>query len=278
MAIKKFKKLPISALMVIYNEEKVLERALNSFFDIVDEIIIVHDGKCTDDSLEIARKYTDKVFELNHAGESEKHRPFTYQEAKNDWILQLDADEYLSRDLKNNLENLISGDIDIYDVSYSLPFKGKHYFIFTKRALFRKSKVFFIGVAHEGAQPLHDDVKISKTEYVLMHEPLYDNFTFDVFKKKWKKWARSHARELTSDFSSIPKWNCSLTEWDARRKLLIRFPIALGIIGATTYKGIGFFRLFIKHWKYFIIPVGIFSCMYSFCLYYYVWSYKKKRQ
>ena len=55
----KNKKLSVSVVMVIYNEEKLFERAIGSFYDLVDEIIIVHDGKCIDQSLEIARKYTE---------------------------------------------------------------------------------------------------------------------------------------------------------------------------------------------------------------------------
>jgi cellulose synthase/poly-beta-1,6-N-acetylglucosamine synthase-like glycosyltransferase len=82
MTEKKAEKLPVSAVMVIYNEEKVLERALRSFCDLVDETIIVHDGKCSDKSLEIARKYTNRIFEREHIGASERHRPFTYSPLK----------------------------------------------------------------------------------------------------------------------------------------------------------------------------------------------------
>jgi glycosyltransferase involved in cell wall biosynthesis len=268
------KKLPISATMIIYNEERVFERALKSFCDVVDEIIIVHDGKCSDQSLEIARKYTDKVFELEHVGESEKHRPFAYEKAKNDWILQLDADEYLSDDLRNNLKNLISSDADIHEASYTVYL---NYYIFYKRFLFKKDSVYLIGAPHESVMPLNEKIKISRVKYKLIHEPLYDNYSLQAFDKKWKSWARAHARSLLKDFREIPKWNCTMTEWDTRRRLLIKHPVILGMMGATAFKGISFIRLFFRYRKSFLIKVGIFSCMYSFCLYYYVWDLKKRK-
>jgi glycosyltransferase involved in cell wall biosynthesis len=270
-----FKKLPISAVMVIYNEEKVLERALKSFCDVVEEIIIVHDGKCTDKSLEIARKYTDKVFELEHVGVAEKHRPFTYKKAKNDWILQVDADEYLSRELKNNLEKMISDKVDVYEASYSI---YPHQYFSHKRILFKKSRVYLLGFTHESIMPLDDKVKIRRIKSRMMHEPLYDNFSFRVFQKKFKPWAKIHAKILLQDFRDISKWNCALTKWDARRRLLIRYPLLLGMMAATVFKGVSYIRLFLYHRKVSMLKVGINACMYSFCLYYYVSKYKRKNQ
>lgn len=259
---------------MIYNEEKVLERALKSFCDVVDEIIIVHDGKCTDKSLEIARNYTDKIFELEHVGEAEEHRPFTYEKARNEWVLQVDADEYLSEELRNNLEKMISDGADIYEASYSIPYQYSFY----KRILFRKSRVYFIGIPHDSVMPLDDKVKLRRTKFKLWHEPLYNNYTFQIFQKKFKPWTRIHAKSLLQDFRDIPKWNCALVELDVRRRLLIKHPFLLGMIGATAFKGISYIKLFLQHRETSIIKMGINSCMYCFCLYYCVWDYKKKKR
>lgn len=268
------KKLPISAVMVIYNEEKVLERALRSFCDVVDEIIVVHDGKCTDKSLEIARKHTSKVFELEHVGEAEKHRPLTYEKARNEWILQVDADEYLSDKLKRNLEKMIAEEVDIYEASYSI---YQQQYLFYKRILFRKSRVYFIGIPHDSVMPLDNEAKIKRTKFKIMHEPLYDNCSLHIFQKKFRPWARVHAMSLLQDFRDIPKWNCTLSELDARRRLLINHPFLLGMIGGTAFRCIAHIVLFIRHRKIFIIKNGIISCMYGCFLYYYVWNQKKKK-
>src|ERR1700739_188285 len=97
------KKAPVSAYMVIFNEEKVIERALKSIYQVVDEIVVVYDGPCRDNSLKICQKFGAKIFVRKHSGEAEPHRPFSFEKAKNNWILQLDADEYLSPALQKNL-------------------------------------------------------------------------------------------------------------------------------------------------------------------------------
>jgi glycosyltransferase involved in cell wall biosynthesis len=269
------KKLPISAVMVIYHEEKILERSLKSFCDIVNEIIIVHDGKCADRSLEIAGKYTDKIFELGHVGASERHRPFTYQKAKNDWILQLDADEYLSEDLRNNLERLIADEVDAYDVLSSICRKGRQHFIFYKRMLFRKSRMYFIGVTHEAAKPVSKNARIKKTEHKLMHEPSYDNLSFSVFRNKWKKLSKIQAKQLLEDFSAIPKWNCSLTDWERHRRIREKHPVLLGMVATPVYHAHQCVKNFLRHRDPYFLKQLFFSSLYHIHLYYYLNKYKK---
>ncbi|HRO64788.1 MAG TPA: glycosyltransferase, partial [Candidatus Dojkabacteria bacterium] len=105
----------ISAFLVIYNEEKHIERSLGSLKDVVDEIVVVHDGECTDRSLEIAKDFGAKIFVQEHRGMREFHQVFAINQCKYDWILQIDADEFLSPEMKKNLRNLIENkDIDAY--------------------------------------------------------------------------------------------------------------------------------------------------------------------
>src|SRR4030042_3942407 len=275
MENKKFKKLPVSAVMVIYNEELVIERALRSFCDIIDEIIVIHDGKCTDNSLEIFRKYTDKVFEMERIGQAERHRVKTYEMAKNDWILQLDADEYLSFELKSSLENLLAGHVGIYEISWSTFFNRKYYFWHCKRALFRKSKVYFIGVSHESVKPVGKQVSIKRISYPLLHEPLYDNTNIAAFRSKWREWARIQARQLLEDFSSIPKWNCPLDDWEKHRQMRIKYPILLGMFATTAFHAFYSAKNFLKHRNLYFLKMGFFASLYHFHLYYYLNKYKK---
>ncbi|MCX6766946.1 MAG: glycosyltransferase [Candidatus Moranbacteria bacterium] len=253
--------------MVIYNEEALIERAILSCVDIVDELIIIHDGKCSDRSLEIARKYTNKIFERPHIGQAEKHRVFALEKAANDWVLQLDADEYLSGELQDNLEKLISGSADIFDVSWSTYHKNIHHFWYYKRILFKKSKVYFVGISHEGAKPIHKNIRIKKTNLALYHEPLYDNSTFATFQTKWKKWTKIHARQLFEDFVSIPKWNCDLSDWEPQQKMRIDHPILLGMIAGPAYHSVHTLKNFLKHREFVLLKLGFLSSMYHFHLY-----------
>jgi len=55
----------ITAIIIIYNEEIKIEDCLKTIHDF-DQIIVIHDGECSDRSLEIASKYTDDIYVLPH--------------------------------------------------------------------------------------------------------------------------------------------------------------------------------------------------------------------
>ena len=53
----------ISLCMIVKNEEKNLERCLNSYAPLMDEIIVVDTGS-TDKTKEIAARFTDKIYDF----------------------------------------------------------------------------------------------------------------------------------------------------------------------------------------------------------------------
>ena len=61
----------ISACIISYNEESKIEDCLKSLLPVADEIIIV-DSLSTDDTINIAKKYTDKVFPQEFLGHIEQ--------------------------------------------------------------------------------------------------------------------------------------------------------------------------------------------------------------
>ena len=84
----------ISLCMIVKNEEKFLPKCLDSVKDCVDEIVIVDTGS-TDGTVDIAKKYTDKVYFHPWEGHFSKHRNQSIKYATKDWIFILDADEAL---------------------------------------------------------------------------------------------------------------------------------------------------------------------------------------
>lgn len=83
----------ISVVMIVKNEEALLSRCLESVRD-ADEIIICDTGS-TDGTIEIAKKYTDKVFTDFAWNDSFcDARNHAKSKATKDWILSVDADEY----------------------------------------------------------------------------------------------------------------------------------------------------------------------------------------
>lgn len=267
----KQKKLPISVVMVVYNEEKIIERAIKSCFDIVDEIIVVHDGPCRDNTIDIVKKYTDKIYIKEHIGEAEPHRVFTYQTARNAWILQLDADEYISTDLRSHLEELINdGSVGAYALSWPLIRNEKTHLWGYKTCLFNKNEVRFIGSPHEYVKLLDGSKKPKKSHYAILHEPTYENLSWSIFRTKWTKWANIHASSLTTNFSEIEKWNCNLTDWEWRDRIRLNHPILFGLIGSSLYHfSYNFYHFLITGETYFL-KQGYYSGLYFVVLYYYV--------
>jgi glycosyltransferase involved in cell wall biosynthesis len=84
----------ISLCMIVKNEEKVIDRCLSSVAHLVEEIIIVDTGS-TDRTKEIASKYTDKIYDYEWRNDFSAARNFAASKATGEWILVLDADEYI---------------------------------------------------------------------------------------------------------------------------------------------------------------------------------------
>lgn len=97
----------ISACIISYNEEKKIEDCLKSLEGVVDEIILV-DSLSTDRTLEIASKYTSKIYGQKFLGHIEQ-KNLAVNKATNEWILSLDCDERLSDKLRTSILEIKAG-------------------------------------------------------------------------------------------------------------------------------------------------------------------------
>jgi len=93
----------ITAIVITLNEEANLARALESLAW-ADEIIIV-DSQSRDRTVEIARRFTERVIVRQWPGYSAQ-KNFAASQASHDWIFSLDADEEVSADLRREIESL----------------------------------------------------------------------------------------------------------------------------------------------------------------------------
>ncbi len=96
----------ISGAMVVYNEDKVVRKALECLKKFTDEII-VFDSFSTDKTMDILKEFNCKIFQHefdNHR--DQKNRAI--EKCEKDWIFLLDADEYLDDKLLSNIQNLIN--------------------------------------------------------------------------------------------------------------------------------------------------------------------------
>ncbi|CAD7287693.1 hypothetical protein LMG7974_00573 [Campylobacter majalis] len=110
-----------SVYMICLNEQKHIRRALQAVKDF-DEIIVVDSGS-TDDTVSIAKEYTHKVMYKKWEGEGVQ-KAYALAQCTNEWILNIDADEEVSPQLKNEIERFMLQDeyvaLDIPFHEYSL--------------------------------------------------------------------------------------------------------------------------------------------------------------
>lgn len=106
-------KLPLSLFIIAKNEEDRISKAIVSAKDIADEIIVVLDSK-EDKTFEVAKNLGAKIL-INPWQGYGKQKAFGENACKNEIILNLDADEQLSDEIKQEIINLFqSGGINAY--------------------------------------------------------------------------------------------------------------------------------------------------------------------
>jgi glycosyltransferase involved in cell wall biosynthesis len=95
----------VTATIITKNEEANIERCLKSL-DWVDEIVILDSGS-TDRTLEICSRYDTKIIKTEWLGFG-KTKKAVVNEASNNWIFSIDADEEVSSELKNKVKSILS--------------------------------------------------------------------------------------------------------------------------------------------------------------------------
>jgi glycosyltransferase involved in cell wall biosynthesis len=115
----------ISAVLITFNEERRLEGALKSLAGIASEIVVV-DCRSSDETAKIARRYTDRVFERAWTNFADQ-KNFGNDQASHPWILSLDADERVSPELRQELEELkkTEPDVDAFCIPRKVYYLGR---------------------------------------------------------------------------------------------------------------------------------------------------------
>jgi glycosyltransferase involved in cell wall biosynthesis len=82
----------VSAALIVKNEKHTLGHCLHSIRAYVDEIVIVDTGS-TDGTRNVARQYTDRIYEFPWHNDFAAARQFSFNQATGDWVFWLDADD-----------------------------------------------------------------------------------------------------------------------------------------------------------------------------------------
>ena len=112
-------KIPLSVFIITKNEEDRVGKAIKSIIDWVDEVIIIDSGS-TDKTVEVCKKLGAKVIfnEWNGYG---PQKVFGESLCNNDWVLNIDADEEASTELRDEIINLFGGKKEFSGYNIQIP-------------------------------------------------------------------------------------------------------------------------------------------------------------
>ena len=111
--------------MIVKNEEDVLARCLDCVKKFADEIIIVDTGSA-DKTKQVAKKYTDKLYDFSWCDDFSKARNFSFSKASMEYCMWLDADDVVEDEdiekiqkLKKELDKKGNKKVENLDVNHS---------------------------------------------------------------------------------------------------------------------------------------------------------------
>ena len=169
----------ISVNVPTCNESKIIKKFINNVKQIADEIILIDNS--SDNTVKIAKRLSSKVKIINYPVKHfAKIRNKGINAVKKGWyVLFMDADELLSKQLINELKELKKSDgLDAYLIRRRNYFKYKHgtaclttRFIKGEPKLFKKGTVKFINVSHEKAVYTKKNLKIKELQGPTLHYP-----------------------------------------------------------------------------------------------------------
>lgn len=242
----------LSIVISAFNEEKRVEDALKSAI-FADEIIFV-DNTSSDKTLEIAKKYTQKVFVRPNNLMLNVNKNFGFSKASGDWIFSLDADERISKDLQKEIKNIL--DKKNSENGYWIP---------------RKNIIFGKWIEHTGWYPdnqlrlfkrgkgrfpekhVHEMVKVDgETEKLNGHLIHYNYDNINQFLRKMEIYIESESEDLISKkyvISAIDSVRFPLKEFISR--FFAREGYKDGLHGLVLSLLMAFYHLgvYIKLWE-----------------------------
>lgn len=198
----------VSVCMIVKNEEAVLARCLDSLKSLVEEIIIVDTGS-TDKTKEIARQYTDQVYDYTWQNDFAAARNYAFSKAHMDYIYSADADEMLDEENQARfltLKRAMLPEIEIVQMVYLTDMQfntTENYVRDIRPKLYKRVRNF------QWIDPIHEMVNLEPVVYnsdiEIRHLPIsrHQKRDFSIFQKALKengnlseRLCKMYAREL----------------------------------------------------------------------------------
>ncbi|MBU2632263.1 glycosyltransferase family 2 protein, partial [Patescibacteria group bacterium] len=196
----------LSVVISVFNEEEKIEECLSSA-SFADEIILVDNGS-SDKTVEKAKKFNVKIYnQENDSLRIDLQKNFGFQKATGDWILSLDADERISKELAEEIRQVLKSNQSSIN-GYWIPRKNiifnkwiKHtgWYPDLQLRLFKKGKGEYIKKAVH--KPLEIEGKTGELKNLLIHKR-YSSLK-EFIDKTINIYAPSEAERLLSEGYSV---------------------------------------------------------------------------
>lgn len=170
----------ISVALATYNEEGNIGSCLESICQLADEIVMI-DGSSTDKTVKIAKKYGAKVIVTTNPPIFHINKQKAIDKCRGDWILQLDADERVSFELRNEILSILEPEF----FAYYIP--RKNYFLghwLKKGGQYPDYVIRFFkrGKAYLPCKSVHEQMEVDgKVGYLKGHLDHYTAPTFSCY-------------------------------------------------------------------------------------------------
>ncbi len=221
-------KLPLSALIITYNEEKHIKEVMQDL-NFADEIIVV-DSFSTDNTVGLVNTFEKAKLIQNKFVDYTSQRNFAIDCAQNPWILFLDADERFTEELKNEVIETIQKK------------KPSSAYLFYRTFMFEEKKLNFSGWQTDKIFRLFQKDKARYTTERLVHEKLtvkgkigklknklihFSYTDYETYKSKMVNYGKLKAKE---EFAKGLKPNFYHFYLHPTYKFLYQFIVRLGFL------------------------------------------------
>jgi hypothetical protein len=222
----------ISLVVCACREKDVLARLLEHVEGCCDDIVVVHDGPDEQKAEALVRSKGGRFYERPRAYQQEPHWPFAWGQARHDWILRLDADEFPSAGLKEWLRrfrtlSMVEEGVSGYTCIWPL-WNGKR--VVTpgwptgRIFLFNKQAVRFFGMPEQVPEP---DGRFEALPLVLEHQPTRSTYGVGniLLRPQVKRWHQIIAVSLLGKPTDLACWRWTSSEWPSHWEEFRRAPI-----------------------------------------------------
>jgi glycosyltransferase involved in cell wall biosynthesis len=239
-------KLPLSIFLIAKNEADRLGKTLSAISALSDDVIVVDSGS-TDATIAVAEAHGARVIHQDWLGYGPQKRVAEAQ-CRHDWLLNLDADEWVPPDLVAEIRALFGQgvpDADAYAIKIAEVFPGEAYphpfaYALAPVRLYRKDK------GQYAASTVHDRVELAQNARVKRLKGIVHHFSVRSIGDQIAKlnaYSDQQVADLARRGKFIPKWRLFL-EFPAAffKAYILRRHCVRGLYGFITAMNFAFYR------------------------------------